>query len=107
MRHQPAGQGEAPVWIGVLTITAETPSARSRKHKRGMIAPLVERLRTRFPFTVARVGGQEALDHEVLVAVTVSGDPEVCRALLQRATTFAEGMGLTLRDVRSEVERWD
>lgn len=98
--------GQGPVWIGVLTITAETPGARSRKQKRGMIAPLVERLRSRFPFSVARIGGMDSLDHEVLVAVTVSGDPDVCRGVLERASTFASGLGLAL-DVHSEVERWD
>ncbi|NBC96790.1 MAG: DUF503 family protein, partial [Deinococcus-Thermus bacterium] len=43
----------AGVWIGVLTFVVATPGARSRKQKRGLVAPIVERMRTRYPVSVA------------------------------------------------------
>lgn len=95
------------VWVGVLTFVVATPAARSLKEKRGTITPLVERLRQRFPVSVARLADLDRLDRERLGVVVVSADPEVCRTVLERALGFAQSCGPRLEATRVEVERWD
>ena len=95
------------VWVGVLTFTVETPGATSLKAKRSQVKPLVERLRTRFPVSVARLAGLDRHDEETIGAVTLSSDPEVCRTVLHRALAFAGAQGLRIRDATTEIERWD
>lgn len=95
------------VWVGVLTFTVETPGVTSLKAKRGLVKPLVERVRSRYPVSVARLAGLDRHDEETIGAVTLSSDPEVCRAVLDRVLAFVEGHGLRIRDVSHEVERWD
>jgi hypothetical protein len=97
----------AGVWIGVLTFVVATPGARSRKEKRGLVAPIVERMRTRYPVSVARLDDLERLDRERLGAVVISADPEVCRSVIDRVRDFVEGFGLRIEEVRAEVDRWD
>lgn len=94
-------------WVGVLTFVVATPGARSLKDKRGLVTPIVERIRRRFPVSVARLDGLDRLDRETLGAVVISADPEVCRSVLASVRGFAEGFGLRIEEVRSEVERWD
>lgn len=94
-------------WVGVLTFVVATPSARSLKDKRGLVTPIVERTRRRFPVSVARLDGLDRLDRETLGAVVISADPEVCRSVLERVRAFAEGFGLRIEEARAEVERWD
>jgi uncharacterized protein YlxP (DUF503 family) len=94
-------------WVGVLTFVVATPGARSLKDKRGLITPIVERTRRRFPVSVARLDGLDRLDRETLGAVVISADPEVCRSVLDRVRAFAESFGLRIEEVRSEVDRWD
>ncbi len=95
------------VWVGVLTFVVATPGARSLKDKRGMVTPIVERLRQRFPVSVARLADLDRLDRERLGVVVVSADPEVCRTVLDRALRFAESFGLRLEATRIDVDRWD
>lgn len=94
-------------WVGVLTFVVATPGARSLKDKRGLVTPIVERMRRRFPVSVARLDGLDRLDRETVGAVVISADPEVCRSVLESVRAFAEGFGLRIEEVRSEVERWD
>ena len=97
----------AGVWVGVLTFVVTTPGARSLKDKRGLVTPIVERTRRRFPVSVARLDGLDRRDRETLGAVVISADPEVCRSVLASVRAFVEGFGLRIEEVRSEVERWD
>lgn len=102
-----ANDVEGGVWVGVLTFTVETPGVTSLKAKRGLVKPLVERMRSRFPVSVARLSGLDRHDEETIGGVTMSSDPRVCEAVLGRALAFAEGSGLRIRDGTVEVERWD
>lgn len=95
------------VWIGVATFEVATPGVRSLKEKRGLIVPMVERLRQRFPVSVARLAGLDSLDRETIGAVVINTDPALCRKLLERVHSFASDFGLRVENVRLEVERWD
>lgn len=96
-----------PAWVGVLTFVVATPGARSLKAKRSLITPIAERIRGRFPVSVARLGDLDRLDRETLGAVVLSADPEVCRRVLGRVLAFVEGFGLRIEETRIDVERWD
>lgn len=98
---------EAGVHVGVLTFTVETPGVHSLKEKRALLKPLVERMRSRFPVSVARLAGMDRHDEETIGAATLSSDPEICRAVLGRVLAFAESQGLRIRGSSVEVDRWD
>lgn len=103
------GRDEAhgPIWVGVATFVVRTPGVRSLKQKRGMIKPIVERLRTRFDVSVARLDGLERLDRETIGVSVLSSDPEVCRTLLERVLDTAASVGPRLEATAVDVERWD
>lgn len=98
---------EHGVWLGVATWTIDTHAARSLKDKRGIVTPIVERLRQRYPVSVARLDGQDAITSERLGMVVMNQDPGVCRQVLERALTFVASYGHRVFDVAVDVERWD
>ena len=61
-------------YVGVLTIRVEMPWVASLKEKRALVRPVVERLKVRFPLTVARLDGLDAHDWEVIGVATLSND---------------------------------
>nr|WP_255639384.1 DUF503 family protein [Deinococcus betulae] len=61
-------------YVGVLTIRVEMPWVSNLKEKRALVRPVVERLKSRFPLTVARLDGLDAHDWEVLGVATISND---------------------------------
>lgn len=77
------------VTVAVL-LTIEIPHARSLKEKRGVVRPLVERLRTRLHLTAAEVGLQERVDAAQVGFAAVSGDAATARSLAAEAQRFAE-----------------
>ncbi|MEX2502870.1 MAG: DUF503 domain-containing protein, partial [Trueperaceae bacterium] len=50
----------------MLRFTILTPGAASLKEKRSVVRPVVDRLRQRFPVSVARVGSVDRHDAERL-----------------------------------------
>lgn len=95
------------VWIGVATWMLDTHAARSLKDKRGIITPIVERLRQRYPVSVARLDHLDTYTSERLGMVVMNQDPAVCRQVLERALAFVESFGHRTFDVTIDVERWD
>ncbi|MBZ9713045.1 DUF503 domain-containing protein [Deinococcus multiflagellatus] len=61
-------------YVGVLTIRVEMPWVGNLKEKRALVRPVVERLKVRFPLTVARLDGLNAHDWEVIGVATISND---------------------------------
>ncbi|ASN80295.1 DUF503 domain-containing protein [Deinococcus ficus] len=61
-------------YVGVLTIRVEMPWVENLKEKRALVRPVVERLKVRFPLTVARLDGLDAHDWEVIGVATISND---------------------------------
>ncbi|MDR9390517.1 MAG: DUF503 domain-containing protein [Trueperaceae bacterium] len=100
--------GGLPVtWVGVATFDVHTPDARSKKDKRGVVTPLVERLRRRYPVSVARLAGVDRLDRETIGLVVINADAAQCRSVLETATAYAATFGARVDAVRIDVERWD
>ncbi|WP_295820697.1 DUF503 family protein [uncultured Deinococcus sp.] len=61
-------------YVGVLTIRVEMPWVGNLKEKRALVRPVVERLKARYPLTVARLDGLDAHDWEVIGVATISND---------------------------------
>jgi uncharacterized protein YlxP (DUF503 family) len=61
-------------YVGVLTVRVEMPWVASLKEKRALVRPVVERLKVRYPLTVARLDGLDAHDWEVIGVATISND---------------------------------
>jgi uncharacterized protein YlxP (DUF503 family) len=65
------------VYIGVYLVRLEMPWARSLKEKRSLVKPVSEKLKARFPVSVARLGGLDSHDWELLGVTAISSDAEV------------------------------
>ena len=96
-----------PVYVGVLLFTLETPGVRSLKEKRSLILPVTERLKARFPVSVARLDGLEAHDWERIGVSAISADAGWLERTLAGARSFVEGRGLGVRDATMDVDVWD
>jgi uncharacterized protein YlxP (DUF503 family) len=61
-------------YVGVLTVRVDMPWVSNLKEKRALVRPVVERLKARYPLTVARLDGLDAHDWEVIGVATISND---------------------------------
>ena len=80
-------------YIGVLTLRLEMPWVSNLKEKRALVRPVVERLKVRFPVTVARLGGLDAHDWELIGVTTISNDHEWIEQTLKMASDFVAAGG--------------
>ncbi|MEF2278020.1 DUF503 family protein [Deinococcus sp. YIM 134068] len=75
-------------YVGVLTVRVEMPWVSNLKEKRALVRPVVERLKARFPLTVARLDGLNAHDWEVIGVATLSNDYGWVEETLRMAADF-------------------
>lgn len=80
-------------YVGVLTVRVEMPWVGSLKEKRALIRPVVERLKVRFPLTVARLDGLDAHDWEVIGVATLSNDYAWVEETLRMAADYIAAEG--------------
>ncbi len=80
-------------YIGVLTLRLEMPWVSNLKEKRALVRPVVERLKVRFPVTVARLDGLDAHDWELIGVTTISNDHEWIEQTLKMASDFVAAGG--------------
>lgn len=76
--------------VGLLTIEIYIPGVTSLKEKRGIVKPLVARIRNDFNVSVAEVEDQDQLGHTVLAVAAVSASADYVHGLLTR---IAESVG--------------
>lgn len=100
-------RSRAPVYVGLLLLEVATPWARSLKEKRSVVKPLAERLKTRFPVSVARLDGLDEHDWELLGVGAVSADAVWLEGVLSRARDFVHGFDLELRESRLDITPWE
>jgi len=70
--------------VGLLTIELYVPGVTSLKEKRGIVKPLIARVRNQFNVSVAEVEDQDQLGHTVLAVACVSAGPDYVHGLLTR-----------------------
>jgi uncharacterized protein len=80
-------------YIGVYTARLEMPWVDNLKEKRALIRPVTERLKARFPVSVARLEGLDDHDWEVIGAVSISHDAQWLEGLLRNVADFVAGNG--------------
>ncbi|MFC3862025.1 DUF503 domain-containing protein [Deinococcus antarcticus] len=80
-------------YVGVLTVRLEMPWVGNLKEKRAMVRPVVERLKSRFPLTVARLDGLDAHDWEVIGVATLSNDYGWVQETLKMAADYIASEG--------------
>lgn len=96
------------VYLGVYLAELRMPWVRSLKEKRAIIKPVTEKLKARFPVSVARLAGLDAHGWERIGAVAISSDPRWLESLLGDVHDFVLSHG-DFRVERSSirVEGWD
>lgn len=97
----------AAVYVGVLIFTIETPAVTSLKEKRSLVLPVTERLKARFPVSVARLDGLDAHGWERIGVSAISADRAWLERTLASALAFVEGRGLGVRGSTLDIEVWD
>jgi len=91
-------------YVGTYTCRLEMPWVTNLKEKRALVRPVVERLKARFPVSVARLGGLDAHTWEVIGVVTVSNDAPWIEETLQRVAEFVAANGeYRVTDERTDV----
>lgn len=75
--------------VGLLTLEIYIPGITSLKEKRGVVKPLVARIRHEFNVSVAEVEDQDQLGHTVLAVAAVSVSANYVHGLLEK---IAEGV---------------
>lgn len=75
----------------------------SLKEKRSLIKPVTEKLKVRFPVSVARLGGLDAHDWELVGATAISSDPVWLEGMLGKVGDFVAAHGV-YRVAQSSVE---
>lgn len=80
--------------VGAAVVELHVHESNSLKAKRGVVRRVVDRLRQRFPLSVAEVGGQGTWQRAVIGLATVGSDARRVRQVLDRAIAFVEGLGL-------------
>lgn len=75
-------------YVGVMQLRLDMPWVSDLKTKRAIVRPAVERLRARFPVSVARIGGQNSHTFEVLALCTVHGEFAWVQGVLDSVEEF-------------------
>lgn len=96
-----------PVYVGVLLIELSMPWAQSLKEKRSLVMPVTERLKARFPVSVARLGGLDAHDWELIGVTSLSHDPVWLEGMLRKVLDFVGAREVTVVRSQLDVEPWD
>ncbi len=92
-------------YIGVYTARLEMPWVANLKEKRALIRPVTERLKARFPVSVARLDGLDTHTWEVIGVVTISNDAAWVEETLRHVADFVAGNGeYRVSDERFELQ---
>jgi uncharacterized protein len=70
--------------VGLLTIELYVPGITSLKEKRGVVKPLLARLRKEFNVSAAEIEDNDQLGHAVLGIACVSASADYAHGLLTR-----------------------
>ncbi len=100
-------RGTRPVYLGVLLVELELPGVQSLKEKRSIILPITERLKARYPVSVARIDGLDALTWERIGVTAISADPVWLERVLEQVRSFVAGRGLRLAYSSVDIEAWE
>lgn len=95
------------VYVGVLLVEISVPWARSLKEKRSLILPVTERLKSRFPVSVARLAGLDQHGWELIGVTALSHDRVWLEGMLAKVLAFVEAREVQVARSQLDVEAWD
>lgn len=90
--------------VGLLTIELYLPLNDSLKGKRGILKPLIARLRRDFNVSVCEADLQDALTQAVLEVACVSQSAALAHRQLQHVATAVEGWRLDAQMIDYRIE---
>ena len=99
--------GKGSVYVGVLLVELGTPWAKSLKEKRSLVMPVTEKLKSRFPVSVARLDGLYAHDWELIGVTSLSHDPVWLEGMLWKVLDFVGAREVTVVRSQLDVEPWE
>ncbi len=91
--------------IGLLTLHLHLPGCSSLKEKRGIIKPILTRLRREFNVAAAELDLQDVWQDTLIGCVTLSSDSVQNQRLLQQVVDFTEQNWPNLTLVDHHIER--
>jgi len=95
-------------YVGLYVARLEMPWVRNLKEKRALVRPAIERLRARYPVSVARLEGQDARTWEVVGLTLIGHDPAWVEGVLQKAAAFLAAQGeYRVTEEGREVVLWE
>ena len=77
--------------VAILTIHLHLPGCASLKEKRGLIKPLMARLRREFNVSVAEMGLQDAHQQAVIGCAMIGNDRAHLESAMQTVARWLEG----------------
>jgi uncharacterized protein len=96
------------IYIGVYVADLSMPWVTSLKEKRAMILPVTEKLKARFPVSVARLDGLNAHDWERVGVTVISHDAVWLEGVLNKTHDFIVSHGTyEVTVLEQAVEVWD
>jgi len=90
--------------VGLLTIELRLPGNGSLKGKRGILKPIMARLRNEFNVSVAEVDSQDHWQRAVIAVACVSADSEYAHGLLTRVVQALQGWRLDAEVTDYDIE---
>lgn len=97
----------ATVYVGVLLVTLQFPGVTSLKEKRSLVLPVTERLKARFPVSVARLDGLDTHDWERIGVCAISADRVWLERTLASVLAFVERRSPAVADASVDIDVWD
>ncbi len=92
------------MFIGVLRLVLQIPGAASLKDRRRVVKSFKDRVKARFPVSIAEVGDLERYQVATLGVAVVSGDASRCDEVLAAVSRAAGQLNdAVLADVATEI----
>ena len=92
------------MFVGVLRLVFQIPGAASLKDRRRVVKSFKDRVRARFPVSIAEVGDLERYQVATLGVAVVAGDAGRCSEVLSAVSRAAEQANdAVLADVATEI----
>lgn len=90
--------------VGICRVELHLPGNRSLKEKRGLLKPLLNRLRREFNLSTAEVEHNDAWQSAVIGLTTVSNQADHTRNVLEQAVRWIETQYPDVQVVDWEIE---
>lgn len=90
--------------VGLLTLELYLPLTNSLKEKRGILKPLIARLRREFNVSVCEADAQDVLTRSVIEVACVSGNHTLAHRQLQIVANRVEGWRLDAQLIDYHIE---